>query len=133
VTSQVTLGSGAQVNLPVRPGDWMNVMLCLQTNSAGTAAFFLTNETTRQRTNFSVDTGFPPAVTINAGISRGVAQSPLNPLADFGTVYFDELSAFTTSGTRLLVDGTATAMVDNGVTLARPIRLNDFAFRIDHV
>src|SRR5690606_18402535 len=120
VTSQITLGGGAQVNLPVRPGDWMNVMLCLQTNAAGTAAFFLTNETTRQRMNFSLDTGFPPAVTINAGISRGVTQSPLNPLADFGTVYFDELSAFTTSGTRLLVDGLATSMVDNGVTLARP-------------
>jgi hypothetical protein len=132
VTSQITLGSGPQVDLPVRPGDWMNVMLCLQTNPAGTAAFFLTNETTRQRTNFSIDTGFPPAVTINAGISRGVTQNPFNPLADFGTVYFDELSAFTTSGTRLLVDGTATSMVDNGVTLARPIRLNDFAFRIDH-
>lgn len=132
VTSRVTLGSGAQVNLPVRPGDWMNVMLCLQTNAAGTASFFLTNETTRQRTNFSLDTGFPPAVTINAGISRGVIQNPFNPLADFGTVYFDELSAFTTSGTRLLVNGTATSMVDNGVTLARPFRLNDFAFRIDH-
>ena len=132
VTSQVTLGSGAQVNLPVRPGDQMNVMLCLQTNPAGTASFFLTNETTRQRTNFSVDTGFPPAVTINAGISRGVTQNPFNPLADFGTVYFDELTAFTTSGTRQLVDGIATSMVDNGVTLARPVRLNDFAFRIDH-
>jgi len=132
VTSQITLGSGAQVNLPVRPGDWMNVMLCLQTNPAGTAAFFLTNETTRQRTNFSIDTGFPPAVTITAGISRGVTQTPFNPLADFGTVYFDELSAFTTSGTRLLVDGTATSMVDNGVIIARPVRLNDFAFRIDH-
>lgn len=131
VTSQVTL-FGAPVNLPVRPGDLMSVLLCLQTNPAGTAAFFLTNETTRQRMNLSLDTGFPPAVTINAGISRGVAQSPFNPLADFGTVYFDELLAFTTSGTRLLVDGTATSMVDNGVTLARPIRLNDFAFRIDH-
>ena len=132
VTSQVTLGDGAQVNLPVRPGDWMNVMLCLQTNPAGTASFFLTNETTRQRTNVSVDTGFPPAVIINAGISRGRLGSPFNPLADFGTVYFDELSAFTTSGTRLLVDGIATSMVDNGVTLARPFRLNDSAFRIDH-
>jgi len=132
VTSQVTLGGTAQVNLPVRPGDWMNVMLCLQTNPAGTAAFFLTNETTRQRTNFSVDTGFPPAVIINAGISRGTVGSPFNPLADFGTVYFDELSAFTTNGTRLLVNGTATTMVDNGVTLARPVRLNDSAFRIDH-
>lgn len=134
VTSRVTLGDGgAEVNLPVRPGDWMNVMLCLQTNPAGTAAFFLTNETTRQRTNFSVDTGFPPAVTITAGISRGLNQGPSTPIADFGTVYFDELTAFTTSGTRLLVDGTATSMVaNNGATLARPFRLNDSAFRIDH-
>jgi len=71
-------------------------------------------------------------VIINAGISRGTVGSPFNPLADFGTVYFDELSAFTTNGTRLLVNGTATTMVDNGVTLARPVRLNDSAFRIDH-
>ena len=76
VTSQVTLGSGAQLDFPVQPAIRMNVMLCLQTNPAGTASLFLTNETTRQRTNFSIATGFPPAVTINAGISRGVVRIP---------------------------------------------------------
>ena len=59
-----------------------------------------------------------------------MASNPFNPLAGFGTVYFDELSAFTTNGTRLLTDGAATTMVDNGNTLARPFRLNDFAFKI---
>jgi hypothetical protein len=58
------------------------------------------------------------------------AQNVTARIAGFGTVYFDELSAFTTSGTRLLTDGAATAMVDNGATLARPFRLNDFAFKI---
>jgi Peptidase A4 family len=132
VTARITIHTGAQLNLPVGPGDTINATLCLQTNTAGTAAYFLANETTAQTVNLSIDTGFPPAVTISAGISRGVASNPFNPLAGFGTVYFDELSAFTTNGTRLLTNGAATAMVDNGTTLARPFRLNDFAFKIVH-
>lgn len=124
------LVQGAQLNLPVRPGDSVGATLCLNTDAAGTAAYFLVNETTAQTTSVSIQTGFPPAVTINAGISRGSAQQPFNPLAGFGTVYFDELSAYTTNGTRLLTDGAATAMVENGTTLAQPFRLNDFAFKI---
>ena len=130
VTARITIHTGAELNLPVRPGDTLNATLCLQTNPAGTAAYFLSNETTSQRVNLSIDTGFPPAVTINAGVSRGVLGNPNNPLAGFGTVYFDELSAFTTNGTRLLTDGVATTMVDGNTTLARPFRLNDFAFKI---
>lgn len=131
VTARILTTHG-QINLPVRPGDSVSATLCLNTDSAGTAAYFLANETTAQRTSLSVQTGFPPAVTINAGISRGYAERPLNPLAGFGTVYFDELSAFTTSGTRLLTNGAATAMVENGTTLAQPFRLNDFAFKVVH-
>jgi hypothetical protein len=130
VTAKITIHTGAQLNLPVKPGDTINATLCLQTNPAGTASYFLANQTTAQTVNLSIDTGFPPAVTINAGISRGVLGNPNNPLAGFGTVYFDELSAFTTSGTRQLTDGAATTMVDGGTTLARPFRLNDFAFKI---
>ena len=92
VTAQVTIHTGAQLNLPVRPGDTISAVLCLQTNAAATGSYFLTNETTAQRVNLSIDTGFPPAVTTNAGISRGRADSPRNPLAGFGTVYFDELA-----------------------------------------
>jgi hypothetical protein len=133
VTAQIRIHTGAQLNLPVTPGDTISALLCLQTNAAGTAAYFLANETTAQTVNLAIDTGFPPAVTINAGISRGRAESPLNPLAGFGTVYFDELVAFTTNGTRLLTNGTATTMVDrNGATLAQPFRLNDDAFKIVH-
>jgi Peptidase A4 family len=130
VTALIRIHTGAQLNLTVRPGDTINATLCLQTNTAGTASYFLANETTAQTVNLSIDTGFPPAVTIDAGISRGVAGNPNNPLAGFGTVYFDELSAYTTNGTRRLVDGVATAMVESGTTLARPFRLNDFAFKI---
>jgi hypothetical protein len=133
VTAQIRIHTGAQLNLPVSPGDTISAALCLQTNSAGTAAYFLANETTAQTVNVAIDTGFPPAVTINAGISRGRVGSPRNPLAGFGTVYFDELVAFTTNGTRLLTNGTATTMVDtNGATLAQPFRLNDNAFKIVH-
>jgi hypothetical protein len=81
--------------------------------------------------NFTVDTGFPPAVTINAGVSRGSQfNGPLDPLARFGVVYFDELVAFTANGTRLLTNGTPTTMVNaNGSTLAIPQRISDFAFK----
>jgi Peptidase A4 family len=131
VTSVIRIHTGAQVAIAVNPGDTISAVMCLQTNAAGTAFYFLANETTSQTVNFTMDTGFPPAVTINAGISRGVANTPFNPLAKFGTVYFDEIAAFTTSGTRFLTDGVATTMVDgNGSTLAQPFRLSDHAFKI---
>jgi hypothetical protein len=46
-------------------------------------------------------------------------------------VYFDELTAFATSGTPRLTDGLPTTMVDsNGRTLAVPQRLTDFTFKV---
>ena len=133
VTSQIWAQSIGNINLPVRPGDVISGSLCLQTNQAGTASYFLANETTLQTINFTVDTGFPPAVTINAGVSRsGDPNVPPfeHPLARFGVVYFDEISAYTTSGSRSLTAGDAITMVDqNGRILARPVRLNDFAFK----
>jgi len=131
VTSVITIHTGAQVALPVRPGDAISALLCLNPDPPGTAAYFLANETTSQTVNFAIDTGFPPARIINAGISRGVSFP--NPLARFGVVYFDEIIAFTTEGTRLLTDGSPTTMVDNqGSTLATPVRLYENAFKITH-
>jgi hypothetical protein len=131
VTSQIWAQSIGTINLPVRPGDVISGSLCLQTNQAGTASYFLANETTAQTINFSVDTGFPPAVTINAGVSRSwPLNQPFPPLASFGVVYFDEISAYTTSGPLSLTSGEAITMVDqNGKTLARPVRLTDFTFK----
>ena len=104
---------------------------CLQTN--GKAAYFLANETTQQSISFAIDTGFPPAVTISAGVTRtgDTSQPPFfHALASFGVVYFDEISAYTTSGSRSLTSGDAITMVNqNGKILARPVRLNDFAFK----
>jgi hypothetical protein len=129
VTALIT--TGEQVPLPVRPGDAISATLCLQTNPAGTAFFGLANETTLQTVNFTFDTGFPPAVVINAGISRGTINGLPGALARFGVVYFDELVAFTPNGTRLLTDGVPTTMVDsNGSTLAIPQKLNDSAFKV---
>lgn len=132
VTTRVRIHTGAEVVLPVRPGDSISATLCLQTNSAGTAFYGMVNETTHQTVNLSMDTGFPPAVTINAGISRGSQfNGPPDPLARFGVVYFDEIVAFTPGGTKLITDGTPTTMVDsNGSTLAIPQRLNDTAFKV---
>ena len=132
VTALIRIHTGAQVALPVRPGDAISATLCLQTNPAGTAFYGLINETTSQTVNFNIDTGFPPAVAINAGITRDSQfNGPPDPLARFGVVYFDELSAFATSGTPRLTDGVATTMVDsNGSTLATPQRLTDFTFKI---
>lgn len=133
VTSQIWAQGVGLINLPVRPGDVISGALCLDTNPPGTAHYFLTNETTLQTINFTVDTGFPPAVTINAGVTRsGDPNVPPfeHPLARFGVVYFDEISAYTTSGSRSLTAGDAITMVDqNGRILARPVRLNDFAFK----
>ena len=133
VTSQIWAQGVGQINLPVRPGDVISGALCLDTKPPGTAHYFLTNQTTLQRINFSIDTGFPPAVTINAGITRSGDPSipPFDhPLAQFGVVYFDEISAYTTSGSQSLTAGDAITMVDqNGKTLASPVRVNDFAFK----
>lgn len=132
ITTRIRIHTGAQVALPVSPGDAISATLCLQTNAAGTAFYGLVNETTGQTMNFTIDTGFPPAVAINAGISRGSQPTGLpDPLARFGVVYFDEVVAYSTNGTRLLTDGVSTAMTDlNGSTLAVPQRLNDFAFKV---
>jgi hypothetical protein len=132
VTSLVRIHTGAQLNLPVHPGDAISATLCLQTNSAGTAFYGLANETTSQTVNLTMDTGFPPAVTINAGISRGSQFNGLpDPLARFGVVYFDELVAFTPNGNRFLTNGTATTMTDsNGTVLAVPQRISDILFKV---
>ena len=132
VTSVIRIHTGAQVALPVRPGDAISATLCLQTDSAGTAAYFLANETTSQAINFTIETGFPPAHRINAGVSRGSQPNGRpDPLAGFGVVYFDELNAFATSGTPRLTDGAPTTMVElNGPPLARPERLTDFTFKV---
>lgn len=133
VTSQLWAQSIGDVNLPVRPGDVLSASLCLETNPQGTAAYFFANETTGQTMNFSVDTGFPPAVTINAGVSRGgdPSQPPdFHPLARFGAVYFDEISAYTTNGPLSLTSGDAITMVnESGGTLAQPVRLTDYTFK----
>ena len=131
VTCQVWAQSIGNINLPVRPGDVISGSLCLETNPAGTAACFLANETTQQTISFAVDTGFPPAVTINAGVTRTwPLNQPFPSLASFGVVYFDEISAYTTSGPQSLTSGDAITMVDqNGRVLARPVRLTDFTFK----
>ena len=132
VTTLIRIHTGAQVALPVRPGDAISATLCLQTDSAGTAFYGLVNETTSQTVNFTIETGFPPAVAINAGITRDSQfNGPPDPLARFGVVYFDELQAFATNGTPRLTDGVPTTMVDsNGSTLAVPQRLTDFTFKV---
>lgn len=132
VTSLIRIHTGEQVALPVRPGDVISASLCLQTDTKGTAAYFLANETTTQTVNFSIETGFPPAHAINAGVTRDSQfNGPPDPLARFGVVYFDDLTAFATSGTPRLTDGLATTMIDSsGRTLAVPQRLTDSTFKV---
>jgi hypothetical protein len=135
VTATVTaLGANGfeAVGLPVQPGDVISAVMCLAPKPPGEASYILANETRSQTVNFRFNSGFPPAATINAGIGRDVSDNPtLNPLAHFGVVYFDEISVFTTAGNPLLTDGQAITMVDlGGTTLAKPVRLNGFAFKI---
>jgi len=130
VTSQIWAQGVGQVNLPIGPGDVISGALCLDTNPQRTAHYVLANETRSQTMSFKLDTGFPPAVTIDAGVTRGDLNQPAHPLAHFGAVYFDEISAYTTNGSQSLTSGEAITMVDHdGSTLARPVRLNDSAFK----
>ncbi|WP_028049013.1 G1 family glutamic endopeptidase [Cellulomonas sp. URHD0024] len=133
VTAAVTVQGGPS-GLPVAPGEVLRASLCLDTSPPGRANIVLANETRGQTVNFSFDSGFPPAVTINAGVSRSALNVPFNPLAQFGIVYFDEISAYSTGGFRSLTSGNAVAMVDrNGKVIARPQRLTDFTFRAEHL
>ena len=130
VTSRISIPDIAEVNLPVSPGDVISGALCLDIHPPGRATCILINETRSQTVNFTVDTFFPPAVKINAGVTRDSLNQRFPPLARFGVVYFDDISAYTTSGSRSLTSGDATTMVDqNGSTLARPVRLTDRAFK----
>lgn len=134
VSTNVTV-QGAPAGLPVRPGDAVSASLCLDTKPPGHATIVLANETTKQTVNSGFDSNFPPAVTVNAGVSRGHLNDPFNPLAQFGVVYFDEISTYTTGGFQSLTNnGTAVTLVSStGAVLARPQRLNDFAFKVLHV
>lgn len=133
VTANVTALGVPEVGLPVQPGDVISGSLCLNTDPPGRATYVLANETRAQTVSFGFDSHFPPAVTIEAGIARGLQHGPSTPLAQFGVVYFDEISAYTTAGTRHLTDGQAVTMVgQDGKNLARPFRLNDFGFKVVH-
>lgn len=130
VTAAVTAQGANSVDLPVAPGDVLSAAMCLNTKPPGRANYVLANETRSETVNFSFDSNFPPAVTINAGISRDVSSGP-RPLAHFGAVYFDEISAFSMAGSQSLPNGEAVTMVDlDGSTLAKPSRLTDFTFRV---
>jgi Peptidase A4 family len=138
VTAAIAIHTGAQVTLPVRPGDVISAVLCAPNEPEGPnqspSGYFLANETTLQSANFQVVTGFPPAVRINAGISR-TFDHPNKPLARFGAVYFDDILAVTANGSPSLTDdGVATTMISfpdpPGTTLARPVKLNQSAFKI---
>lgn len=135
----VTCGLWAEdvgtINLPVSPGDVVSASMCLDTKPPGTAHYFLANQTTGQTVNFAVDTGFPPAVTVQAGISRGGWDHPNPALARFGVVYFDEISAYNTNGHQPFpASNEAVTMVDqNGATLAQPGLLTDYTFKTTFV
>lgn len=131
----VTCGLWAQgvgpVSLPVSPGDVISGSQCLDTKPPGTAHYFFTNQTTGQTVNYTVDTGFPPAVTLAAGVSRGGWDHPNPALARFGVVYFDEISAYGTNGHQPFpAGGDPVTMVDqNGTVLAQPDMLTDYTFK----
>jgi hypothetical protein len=131
VTAVLWAEAVGNVQLAVRPGDVLSASLCLNTNAEGTANYFFTNQTTAQTMSFSVDTGFPPARTVNAGVSRDGVLRPGLSLARFGTVYFDEISAFSTSGHQSLLAGTRTDMIDpTAGVLATTVKLTDFTFKV---
>ncbi|HET7762281.1 MAG TPA: G1 family glutamic endopeptidase [Phycicoccus sp.] len=133
VTAAVSASAVGDVSLPVAPGDAMSAAICLDPNPPGRANYVIANETRGQTMNFSVDTHFPPAVTVDAGVTRDLVDNnpTASPLARFGVVYFDEISAYTTAGPRSLTGGSAITMTDlNGSVLARPVRITDYTFKV---
>jgi hypothetical protein len=131
VTCALSAEAVGAIGMSVRPGDIVSASLCLNPNPSGAAAYFFTNETTAQTMSFSVNTGFPPAVTVNAGVTRDGVIRPGQSLARFGTVYFDEISAYNSSGHQSLLAGEAITMTDStGAVLATPYELTDYAFKV---
>jgi hypothetical protein len=133
VTATLWAAYIGNISVAVRSGDVMTASLCLDTQPPGRANYFFTNETTRQTMSVAVDTGLPPATAALAGVSRdgNFQQVPFPALAQFGIVYFDEISAYTTGGWRSLTSGTAVTMTDqHGTVLATPERLTDYTFKV---
>jgi hypothetical protein len=131
VTSHLWAEFVGNVNLPVNPGDVISGSLCLDPQT-GRANYFFANETKGQTMSFTVGTGLRTATFILAGVSRNGnwERPPLPALARFGVVYFDEISAYTTSGPRSLTSGAAVTMTDlNGNAIATPEKLTDWTFK----
>jgi hypothetical protein len=115
-------------NLTVVAGDVISVVLCLRTQPSYLETYLLANETTGQLMNLQYTAGgLPPALTIDAGVTRDQYQ---DPFPRFGAIYFDEIAAWTTSGNRYLTTGEAVTMVEDGAVVARPGRLADYGFKI---
>jgi Peptidase A4 family len=133
VTCQLWAEFVENVNLPVSPGDVISGSLCFDTKPPGRVNYFFANETTGQTMNFAADTGLPPATAALVGVSRdgNFQQPPLPALAQFGAVYFDEISAYTTSGWQSLTSGIAVSMTDlNGNVIATPEKLTEWTFKV---
>jgi peptidase A4-like protein len=134
VTSQVTVNGNPVTNLPVAPGDAMSAVMCVNAQGADGSTVFITvaNETSGQTINLSAGTVDLPALSIDAGVTLNLVQNnpTLNALPRFGVVYFDEIAAYTTAGSRSLTAGTPVSMTDlHGATIASPSRLTDYAFK----
>ena len=133
VTCRLWAAFVGYVNLPISPGDVMSASLCLDTQPPGRANYFFANETSGQTMSFTVDkTELHPATAVLVGVSRDGdwTRPPLPALARFGVVYFDEISAYTTSGWRSLTSGVPVTMVDlNSNAIATPERLTDWTFK----
>ena len=135
VTSKIWAQSIGDVNLPVRPGDVISGSLCLNTNPAGTAAYFLANETTAQTISFGGRHRVPPGRHHQRGRHSHRGPQPAPPPSSHhwpasGSSTSTRSAPIQRAGTRSLTSGDAITMVDqNGKTLARPVRLTDFTFK----
>jgi hypothetical protein len=64
-------------------------------------------------------------------VTRDGVIRPGQSLARFGTVYFDDISAYNSSGRQSLLSGETINMIDtSGATLAHAYELNDSAFKV---
>ncbi len=135
VTCQVWAEAIGNINLPVRPGDVISASLCLETNEAGCSSVLPCQRDHRANDQllgrYRISSRGDDQCRGHSHLAKVLKNQPFPPLARFGVVYFNEISAFSTGGTRSLTSGDAITMVgQNGGTLASPVRLTDYAFKV---
>jgi hypothetical protein len=133
-------------NIAVSPGDVMYGLICVYTSTE--VAVYLGNMTTGTLVSFIQDGSAFGGLTVTGASAEWILECPeddskggFSILTKFGDVYFDNCIAGTSGpgGETVILGGDAFELVmlgnddDNIVDIAKPLSLNDRAFKIQYV